>query len=125
MDEWKKKEPLSVEQRNAIVVNYLWCIDSVIRQNYGLMLAARLDRDDVYQSLAMRLIRAVELYKPGAKGLKSYIFMHLKYELLNCKSTKARYGINGAPYDLRGIVVSMEALAEADPQWEERICAAA
>jgi len=125
MNEFNEKKTISTEQRNAFVVKYLWCIDSVIRQNYGLMQVARLDRDDVYQSLAMRLIRAVELYKPGAKELKSYIFMHLKYELLNCKSTKARYGITGAPYDLRGIVVSMEALAEADLQWEERICAAA
>ena len=52
---------LTIPQRNSLVQEYLWCIDSVIKQNYSLLKAAHLDRDDVYQSLAMRLIRAVEL----------------------------------------------------------------
>ena len=83
---------MSISERNELVLKYLWCIDCVIHQNYGLVQAARLDRDDVYQNLAVRLIRAVELYRPGARSLKGYIFMQLKYELLNCKSSKARYG---------------------------------
>lgn len=55
---------LSIEQRNALVEQYLWCIDSVMWQNGSLIRAAHLDREDVYQSLAARLIRAVELYDP-------------------------------------------------------------
>ena len=109
---------VSTEERNQLVVAYLWCIDSVIRQNYSLVQAAHLDRDDVYQTLAMRLIRAVELYRPGPRSLKSYIFTQLRYELLNCKCSRARYGFGAAPYDLRGAVVSLDALAEADPRWE-------
>ena len=104
---------MSIQERNDLVVTYLWCIDCVIRQNYSLVQAAHLDRDDVYQALAVRLIRAVELYRPGTRSLKSYIFMQLKYELLNCKSARARYGLGAAPYDLRGAVVSLEALAES------------
>ena len=92
---------LSIDERNRIVVSYLWCIDCVIRQNYALVQAAHLDTDDVYQSLALRLIRAVELYRPGPKSLKRYIFAQLKYELLTCKSAKSRYGFGAAPYDLR------------------------
>jgi len=117
------EEVRSVEQRNDLVTQYLWCIDSVIRQNYSLMRAAHLDRDDVYQALAMRLIRAVELYRPGPKSLKSYIFMQLKYELLNCKSARARYGFRAAPYDLRGAVISLDTLMDTDPYWESRIVA--
>ena len=93
---------MSVKERNQLVLAYLWCIDCVIRQNYSLVQAAHLDRDDVYQALAVRLIRTVELYRPGARSLKSYIFMQLKYELLNCKSARVRYGFGAAPYDLRG-----------------------
>lgn len=109
---------LSIEERNAYVLGHLWCIDRVIRQNDVLVEAARLDRDDVYQALAVRLIRAVELYRPGRKSLESYISMHLKYELLSCKSAKAVYGFCGAPYDLRNAAVSIEALKEADPHWD-------
>ena len=64
---------MSVEERNRLVLAYLWCIDCVIRQNYSLVQAAHLDRDDVYQALAARLIRAVELYRLGTRSLKSYI----------------------------------------------------
>ncbi len=104
---------MSISERNELVLEYLWCIDCVIRQNYTLIQAAHMDRDDVYQSLALRLIRAVELYKPDAKSLKGYIFSQLKYELLSCKSSKARYGFCAAPYDLRGAVVSMDAMMES------------
>lgn len=108
------KSTMSVKERNDLVVAYLWCIDCVIHQNYSLIQAAHLEKDDVYQTLAIRLIRAVELYRPGPRSLKNYIFMQLKYELLNCKSAKARYGFGSAPYDLRGAVVSLEVLGEVD-----------
>ena len=108
----KEESPLPIEERNKLITSYLWCIDCVIRQNYSLVQAAHLDKDDVYQDLALRLIRAVERYRPGTRSLKGYIFAQLKYELLNCKSAKARYGFCSAPYDLRGAIVSMEELAE-------------
>lgn len=96
------EDGMSAEERNALVLAYLWCIDSVIRQNYSLVQAAHLDREDVYQSLALRLIYAVGRYRPGAQSLKGYIFSQLKYELLNCRSAQRRYGFCNAPYDLRG-----------------------
>lgn len=49
----------SLTQRNELVEKYLWCIDTVIRKNRPLMRAAHLEYDDVYQQLALRLIKAV------------------------------------------------------------------
>ena len=40
---------MTILQRNSLVQEYLWCIDSVMKQNYSLIEAAHLDRDDVYQ----------------------------------------------------------------------------
>ena len=117
---------LTISQRNALVQEYLWCIDSIIGQNYSLIKAAHLDRDDVYQSLAMRLIRAVELYDPdnkAGKTLKGYIFMSLRFALRTCSSSQAQYGFREAPHFLPNAVISMEALEEADPYWEMRIAA--
>lgn len=117
---------LSIQQRNALVEEYLWCIDSVIRQNDSLIRAAHLDRDDVYQNLALRLIRAVELYDPNhskGKSLKGYIFMNLGYELRTCGGSQARYGFREAPYFLPNAVSSIEALQEEDPYRERRIAA--
>ena len=65
----------SIEKRNQLVEQYLWCIDVVIRQNYALIAGAHLDRQDVYQTLAERLIRAVERYDPQrGSTLKVHIF---------------------------------------------------
>lgn len=115
---------MTLSQRNSLVEQYLWCIDSVIWQNRTLMIGAHLDREDVYQSLAVRLIQAVGRYDPTkGRSLKGYIFDQLKYELLTCGSPRAKYGFREAPYDLQNAVVSMEALAEADPYWEARIAA--
>ena len=117
---------LTIPQRNSLVQEYLWCIDSVIEQNYSLFKAAHLDRDDVYQSLALRLIRAVELYDPHMKNgrsLVNYIFMSLRYEMRSCSSAQAQYGFCGAPHYLPNAVIPISALEESEPYWEMRIAA--
>lgn len=117
---------LSIAQRNALVEQHLWCIDSVMRQNYTMIRAARLEWDDVYQSLAVRLIRAVDLYDPAKKvngSLKGYIFMSLGFALRTCSSSRAQYGFRDAPHYLPHAVASIEALAESDPYWEMRVAA--
>lgn len=106
------KNNYSIAQRNKIVEEYLWCIDSVIYKNRPLIQAAHLDRDDVYQQLAVRLIQAVAGFDPEKGELKQHIFAQLQYELLNCKSANRRYGLTAAPRNLRGVVVSLDAFRE-------------
>lgn len=43
------KNNCSFDERNRIVEENLYRIDTVIRRNHGLMRAAHLDYDDVYQ----------------------------------------------------------------------------
>lgn len=115
---------LSVEQRNALVEQYLWCIDRVMGQNRSLIHAAHLDKEDVFQSLAARLIRAVELYDPEKKAggsLKGYIFMSLRYEMRTCAGSRAQYGFRDAPYYLSHAVTPVSVLEESDPYWELKI----
>ena len=71
----------TIAQRNALVEKYLWCIDTVIRKNRPLMRAAQLEYDDVYQQLALRLIRAVMSYDPEKGDLEQHIFAQLRMEL--------------------------------------------
>ena len=71
----------TIAQRNALVEKYLWCIDTVIRKNRPLMRAARLEYDDVYQQLALRLIRAVAGFDPQKGALQQHIFAQLRMEL--------------------------------------------
>ena len=117
---------MTLSQRNTIVEQHLWCIEKVIRQNWRFIEAAHLDRDDVYQDLAIRLIRAVAGYDPKKGKLEQHIISQLHYELLNCKSALKRYGFRDAPYDLRGAVVSLDALGTLEDcasDWENYIAA--
>lgn len=91
----------SLTQRNELVEKYLWCIDTVIRKNRPLMRAAQMEYDDVYQQLALRLIKAVAGFDPQKGTLQQHIFAQLKYELLNCKSACRLCGLTGAPKEYR------------------------
>ena len=106
------KNNYSIAERNRIVEENLHCIDSIIRKNRVLMKAAHLDYDDVYQQLAIRLIHAVTGFDPEKGSLEQHIYAQLQYEMLNCKGSCQRYGFTGAPYDLRGAVVSLDACGD-------------
>ena len=106
------KNNYSITERNRIVEENLFWIDKIIRRNWSLMEAARLEYDDVYQDLAVRLIRCVESFDPEKGSLDQHIMCQLQYEMLSCKDSRRRYGFTQAPYDLRGAVVSLDAMPE-------------
>ena len=106
------KNNYSFAERNRIVEENLHWIDKTIRRNYALMQAAHLDYDDVYQDLAIRLIRCVEGFDPEKGELDQHIRCQLQYEMLNCKDSRRRYGFTQAPRDLRGAVISLDAIPE-------------
>ena len=100
----------SLAERNRIVEENLYRIKAVIRRNSLLMKAAHLDYDDVYQQLAVRLIRCGEGFDPEKGTLAQHIDAQLQYEILNCKDSRNRYGFTDAPHDLRGAVVSLSSV---------------
>lgn len=118
------KNNYSIAQRNAIVEDHLWCIDSIIQKNRPLMRSARLEYDDVYQQLAIRLIKAVAGYDPEKGSLQQHIFAQLKYELLNCKSAYRLCGVTGAPRDFRkSNIISLGEIPEDSDLYEQLLAA--
>ena len=103
------KNNFTISQRNAIVENHLWCVNAVMKQNRALIRAAKLDTDDVYQQLALRLIRAVMSYDPEKGDLEQHIFAQLHFELLNCKRPYRLHGMTGMPAESCGNVISLDA----------------
>ena len=95
------KNTYTIEERNRIVEEHLWCVKAVMRQNNAVIRAARMDRDDVYQQLCLRLILAAGRYDPEKSELSSYILRQLQYELLSCKTSHMPCGIKNAPKELR------------------------
>lgn len=112
------KWSITTQERNALVETHLGCIWWTINKNRRLIVAAGLDDDDVFQQLAVRMIRAVENYDPDkGKDLEQHIFAQLQYEVLNCKDAAKVYGIKGAPYGARDLTVSLEAMVEGGCQF--------
>jgi len=113
-----------LSERNRIVEEHLHCIDTVIGQNWPLIKAARLERDDVYQQLAIRLMRCVETFDPKKGELKQHIYAQLKYELLNCKDPYRTTGITGAPKDFRkGNIISLDAIGKDSGLYNQLVAA--
>ena len=103
----------SLAERNTIVEENLYIINRVMRNNRGLIRAAHLEWDDVYQQLAVRLIRAVDSYDPEKGKLKSHLYAQVTYELLNCKRPYRMHGITGLPKDYHGgDIISFESIRE-------------
>lgn len=118
------KNNYSIAQRNTIVEEHLWCIDCVIRRNWALMRAARLNYDDVYQQLAIRLIKAVSNFDPDKGELKQHILAQLKFELLNCKTSYRLCGMTGLPSGYRKEkIISFESIREGSGLYEQAMTA--
>ena len=118
------KNNYSIAQRNAIVEDHLWCIDSIIQKNRPLMRAARLEYDDVYQQLAIRLIKAVAGYDPDKGNLQQHILAQLKYELLNCKAAFRLCGMTGAPGGFqKSDIISLDIVSENSELHEQLLAA--
>lgn len=82
------------------------------------------DYDDVYQQLALRLIKAVAGYDPEKGRLEQHIFAQLKYELLSCRSAYRLCGMTGAPHSFRkSHIISIDTLSENSGLYEETLAA--
>ena len=91
------KNTYTIAQRNAIVEEHLYCIDTVIRKNSVLIRKAHLEQEDVYQDLALRLIDAVINFDPDKDELERYIYAQLADEMRCCRQSHRFYGIAGLP----------------------------
>lgn len=118
------KNNYSLAERNRIVEEFLPYVDQVIRRNRALMRASRLEYDDVYQQLSLRLIRAVSTYDPNKGELGAHILAQLRFELLNCKAPCRLCGMTELPRDFcRENIISFDSIRE-DSEWYEQAVAA-
>jgi hypothetical protein len=75
-------------------------INMTVNRHRALIRACRLEDDDVYQQLSVRLLDAVEKYDPAkCPNMDAYLMLQLRYELLNMKACSKLTGVTGAPKD--------------------------
>lgn len=96
-------------ERNAIFMDNEGMIRRVMRRNWPLICAMRLDWDDVYQELAMAALNAIETFDPmRSECIQAHIWMRLQYAVLTIKRQYRPCGITGIGRQQRPVVVSLE-----------------
>ena len=102
------KNTYSIAQRNALVEEHLPCIDALMQRERKTIRKAHLDPEDLYQQLALRLIKAVGSFDPDKGKLEAHITAQLRYELQSCLRPSRRFGVTNTHGNFDGKVVSLE-----------------
>ena len=77
---------MNFTERNEIFMDNEGMIWRVMRRNWPLISAMRLDKDDVYQELALAALNAIETFDPMRSAcIQAHIWMQLQYAVLDIK----------------------------------------
>lgn len=113
------KANLTIAERNDVVERCLPLIDRVMDCHGDIIKTARMERDDVYQQLAERMIRVVDAYDTAKGELEGCLETQLERELFNCAHPRRLYGMTDAPLALRkNRVVSLDMMRETAAELE-------
>ena len=98
------KNGFTITQRNAVVEQHLWCIDTIMAQYAAFMQT-----------------EPVNSYDPRKGYLKEYILSQLKREMVRIRSTQTVYGLTQAPANIGSTIVPLTIAAQRESYWETYI----
>lgn len=113
----RKVEPVSISERNTLLMENLDIISKVISKNWPLISAVRINSEDLKQDLTIRAMRAVETYRPDKGSLRGHIWNALQWEIRTQAAEANRHEVKSAPRGFRASFSSIEALSEAGMQF--------
>ena len=80
-----------------------------IKRNYPLISALRLEVEDVFQDLSLRMCRSIERFdKDQCRSLPFFLYHELQHEILNMRRRHKPYGMVGVPRDTSPDVVYLD-----------------
>jgi len=89
---------MTIEDRNYLFEEKAYLVNVTMNKHHALIRACRMEDDDVYQQLSLRLLDAIGKYDQAkCPNMDAYLTLQLRYELLNMKACSKRTGIPGAP----------------------------
>ena len=89
---------MTTENRNRLFEEKAHLINVTMNKHRVLIRACRMELDDVYQDLSIRLLSAIDKYDPTkCPNMDAYLTLQLRYEILNMKVCSKRTGMTGAP----------------------------
>jgi len=89
---------MTTEDRNYLFEEKAYLINVTMNKHRALIRACRMEADDVYQQLSIRLLNAIDKYDwTKCPNMDAYLMVQLRYELLYIKTCSNRTGVTGAP----------------------------
>ena len=89
---------MTIEDRNYLFEEKAYLVNVTMNKHRALIRACRMDEDDVYQQLSIRLLNAIAKYDPDkCPNMDAYLTLQLRYELWNMKACSKLTGVAGAP----------------------------
>lgn len=107
----------TVDEQNALFLQYMNLIPKAIHGSWGYLTAYNLDKEDVYQHLAVVMLRAIQMHDPRKGELDRYLRRFLRLEIKQYALAHRLGGIKGVPLGYRLNFSSVDALAESGVQF--------
>lgn len=96
--------------RNAYFTEKAHLIEEVMRRHYRMIRACRMEEEDVYQSLSLRMLEDLDAYLVDRNpNLDAYLRQRLRYEMFHLALPSRRYGIPCAPKVAQLEILSLDA----------------
>lgn len=108
---------LTVEERNDLVMECLYQIDRVMNKNRTWIMATGANRADIYQDLALALIKAVGSKRLTGDELDAYILVSLQGALKNSINGLINAGLTHIPPGERASVQSLNYMKDCGFQF--------
>lgn len=110
-----RRKPHPVEKRNELLEEFMDLPGYIIRENWPLVAATRMEVEDLKQELLLRAMQAIETYDPhGGASLRHYLNVCLQYHLMRLAKAASTKGMTHVPKGVRVTFCSVEAMSEKD-----------
>ena len=85
---------MSIEDRNYLFEEKVYLVNVTMNKYRGLIRACRMEDEDVYQELSLRLLNAIADYSPAkCPDMDAYLMLQMRCCLLNLKAHSKRAGV--------------------------------
>ena len=92
--------------RNNLFAENQHLISGCVKRNMPLITALRIETDDVYQDLSLKMCRAIEKYdNRRCLSMPLFLYHELQHEILDLRRRHKPYGMVGVPKDVRPDVI--------------------
>lgn len=107
------RKPLPIKKRNELLEEFMDLPGTIIRDNWPLVAATRMEVEDLKQELLLRAMQAIETYDPdGGASLRTHLNTAMQYHLMRLAKAASARGMTHVPKGVRVTFCSVEAMSE-------------